>query len=96
MSHRRWACPAAGPGCGTSLRAPADVLAERYGPLFCADFTGSRRLYACSLSLVDELCDEPRFDKGITVRLDRFRTLVGNGLSRHIPARMVGSRPMTS
>lgn len=74
-----------GPVAGRPYALPADVLAEQYGPLFYADFTGSRRLYACSLSLVDELCDETRFDKGITVRLDRFRTLVGNGLFTSYP-----------
>ncbi|QRY45572.1 cytochrome P450 [Mycolicibacterium boenickei] len=74
-----------GPVAGRPYALPADVLAEQYGPLFYADFTGSRRLYACSLSLVDELCDETRFTKGITVRLDRFRTLVGNGLFTSYP-----------
>lgn len=74
-----------GPVPGRPYALPADVLAEQYGPLFYADFTGSRRLYACSLSLVDELCDETRFAKGITVRLDRFRTLVGNGLFTSYP-----------
>lgn len=74
-----------GPVAGRPYALPADVLAEQYGPLFYADFTGSRRLYACSLSLVDELCDETRFAKGITVRLGRFRTLVGNGLFTSYP-----------
>lgn len=74
-----------GPVPGRPYALPADVLAEQYGPLFYADFTGSRRLYACSLSLVDELCDETRFAKGITVRLDRFRALVGNGLFTSYP-----------
>ncbi|ART68640.1 cytochrome [Mycobacterium dioxanotrophicus] len=74
-----------GPVPGRLYALPADVLAEQYGPLFYADFTGSRRLYACSLELVDELCDESRFTKGITDRLDRFRTLVENGLFTSYP-----------
>ncbi|OBC11363.1 cytochrome [Mycobacterium sp. 852013-50091_SCH5140682] len=74
-----------GPVPGRPYALPADVLAEQYGPLFYADFTGSRRLYACSLALVDELCDESRFTKGITDRLDRFRTLVENGLFTSYP-----------
>ncbi|MUM29808.1 cytochrome P450, partial [Mycolicibacterium sp. CBMA 295] len=74
-----------GPVAGRPYALPADVLAEQYGPLFYADFTGSRRLYACSLPLVDELCDETRFAKGITDRLDRFRTLVDNGLFTSYP-----------
>ncbi len=74
-----------GPVPGRPYALPADVLAEQYGPLFYADFTGSRRLYACSLTLVDELCDEARFTKGITSRLDRFRVLAGNGLFTAYP-----------
>ena len=39
-----------------------DVLGEMHGPLFYADFAGGiRKLYACSLELVTELCDESRF-----------------------------------
>ncbi len=74
-----------GPVPGRPYALPADVLAEQYGPLFYADFTGSRRLYACSLALVDELCDETRFAKGVTDRLDRFRALAGNGLFTAYP-----------
>src|SRR5690242_7592103 len=74
-----------GPVPGRPYALPADVLAEQYGPLFYGDFTGSRRLYACSLALVDELCDETRFAKGITERLDRFRVLAGNGLFTAYP-----------
>ncbi|MDR3658918.1 MAG: cytochrome P450 [Mycobacterium sp.] len=69
-----------GPVPGRSYALPADLLTEQYGPLFYADFGGSRRLYACSLALVDELCDETRFVKGLTDRLARFRPLAGNGL----------------
>ncbi|ODR24943.1 bifunctional cytochrome P450/NADPH--P450 reductase [Mycolicibacterium porcinum] len=74
-----------GPVPGRPYALPADLLAERYGPLYYADFAGSRRLYACSLALVDELCDETRFAKGITDRLDRFRVLAGNGLFTAYP-----------
>ncbi|MEV0673176.1 cytochrome P450 [Mycobacterium sp. NPDC050441] len=75
-----------GPVTGRPYALPADVLAEQYGPLFYADFGGSRRLYACSLALVDELCDETRFAKGLTDRLDRFRVLAGNGLFTAYPS----------
>lgn len=74
-----------GPVSGRPYALPADLLAERYGPLYYADFSGSRRLYACSLALVDELCDETRFAKGISDRLDRFRVLAGNGLFTAYP-----------
>lgn len=69
-----------GPVPGRPYALPADLLTERYGPLFYADFGGSRRLYACSLALIDELCDETRFAKALTDRLARFRPVVGNGL----------------
>ena len=64
---------------------PLDLLTERYGPLFYADLGPGRRLYACSLALVDELCDESRFSKALTGRLARFRPVVGNGLFTAYP-----------
>lgn len=70
--------PAPVPGRPYAL--PLDLLTGRYGPLFYSDAGGSRRLYACSLELVDELCDETRFAKALTARLARFRSVVGNGL----------------
>src|SRR5690348_17225343 len=58
-----------------------DLLGEMYGPLFYADFSGSRKLYACSLELVEELCDESRFAKNLTAGgLARVRPLAGDGL----------------
>lgn len=59
---------------------PIDILWERDGPIFYADFSGFRKLYACSLELVDELCDESRFTKNVTASLARSRALVGDGL----------------
>ncbi|WP_238997203.1 cytochrome P450 [Mycolicibacterium sp. CBMA 361] len=59
---------------------PSDLLAEKFGPLFYADFGGAKRLYACSLELVDELCDESRFAKNPMEPLARARPLVGDGL----------------
>lgn len=58
-----------------------DLLAELHGPLFYADFNGGyRKLYACSLELVTELCDESRFAKNLTATLARVRPLAGDGL----------------
>lgn len=58
-----------------------DLLGELYGPLFYSDFNGGiRKLYACSLELVTELCDESRFAKNLTATLDRVRPLAGDGL----------------
>lgn len=74
-----------GPLPGRPYALPADLLVEELGPLFYADFGVSRRLYACSLDLVEELCDENRFIKGITDRLERFRPLAGDGLFTAYP-----------
>lgn len=58
-----------------------DLLGELHGPLFYADFNGGiRKLYACSLELVTELCDESRFAKNLTSTLARVRPLAGDGL----------------
>jgi len=59
---------------------PVDVLGELYGPLFYADYSGVRKLYACSQELVEELCDETRFAKNLTASLARIRPLAGDGL----------------
>ena len=58
-----------------------DLLGELHGPLFYSDFNGGfRKLYACSLELVAELCDESRFAKNLTATLARVRPLSGDGL----------------
>ena len=74
-----------GPVPGRPYSLPLDLLSEQYGPLFYADLGPGRRLYACSLALVDELCDESRFSKALTGRLARFRPVVGNGLFTAYP-----------
>lgn len=65
---------------GRPYALPVDILGELYGPLFYADYSGVRKLYACSLELVDELCDESRFAKNLTQGLARVRPLAGDGL----------------
>ena len=57
-----------------------DILAELHGPIFYGDWSGTRKLYACSVELVDELCDETRFAKNLTSSLARVRPLAGDGL----------------
>ncbi|HTM85530.1 MAG TPA: cytochrome, partial [Mycobacterium sp.] len=59
---------------------PVDILGELHGPLFYADYSGFRKLYACSLELVEELCDESRFAKNLMHSLARVRPLAGDGL----------------
>ncbi|OBI02943.1 cytochrome [Mycolicibacter heraklionensis] len=57
-----------------------DILGELHGPLFYADYSGTRKLYACSLELVEDLCDESRFAKNPMRPLERVRQLTGDGL----------------
>lgn len=65
---------------GRPYALPVDVLAERLGPLFYGDWSGTRKLYACSWGLVEELCDEARFAKNPTKALASVRPLAGDGL----------------
>ncbi|BBX45505.1 cytochrome P450 [Mycobacterium cookii] len=73
--------PGAAQLAGRPRALAADVFGELHGPLFYADFNGGfRKLYACSLELVTELCDESRFAKNLTATLARVRPLAGDGL----------------
>lgn len=72
--------PGADELAGRPRALPVDLLGERHGPLFYADYSGFRKLYACSLDLVTELCDESRFAKNLTATLARVRPLAGDGL----------------
>ncbi|MCB0927388.1 MAG: cytochrome P450 [Mycobacterium sp.] len=72
--------PTAADLAGRPYALPIDILGERHGPIFYADFSGIRKLYVCSLELVDELCDENRFAKNLTPTLARVRPLAGDGL----------------
>ena len=70
---------------GRPYALPVDILGELHGPLFYADYSGFRKLYACSLELVEELCDESRFAKNLTASLARVRPLAGDGLFTAYP-----------
>ena len=74
------ALPTAAELAGRPYALPVDLLGELYGPLFYGDYSGVRKLYACSLELVEELCDETRFAKNLTGTLARVRALAGDGL----------------
>ncbi|MBJ7336672.1 cytochrome P450 [Mycolicibacterium sp.] len=65
---------------GRPYALPIDILAELHGPIFYADWSGVRKLYACSVDLVEELCDESRFAKNLTASLARVRPLARDGL----------------
>ncbi|GJF12146.1 NADPH--cytochrome P450 reductase [Mycolicibacterium cyprinidarum] len=74
------ALPTAEDLVGRPYALPVDILGELHGPLFYADHSGARKLYACSLALVEELCDDSRFDKNLTKPLAQVRALAGDGL----------------
>lgn len=65
---------------GRPYALPIDILAELHGPIFYGDWSGVRKLYACSAELVEELCDESRFAKNLTGSLARVRPLAKDGL----------------
>ena len=72
--------PTEGELAGRPYALPIDVLAELHGPIFYGEWSGVRKLYACSVDLVEELCDENRFAKNLTKSLVRVRPLAGDGL----------------
>ena len=55
-------------------------LARMHGPIFQLDFFGKPLVFAGSQELVNELCDEQRFDKRIHASLKNIRDFAGDGL----------------
>jgi cytochrome P450/NADPH-cytochrome P450 reductase len=55
-------------------------LARELGPLFRMQFPGNSLLAVSSHALVDEVCDESRFDKYLSSPLRNVRDFVGDGL----------------
>ncbi|MBF6561212.1 MAG: cytochrome P450 [Candidatus Binataceae bacterium] len=55
-------------------------LARKYGPIFRLKLRGNTMVVASSAALVDELCDETRFDKSIRGALGMVRKFSGDGL----------------
>lgn len=56
-------------------------LAREYGPIYQLELPGGRRLVVISgFELVDELCDEKRFDKKVWKPLRNVRAFAGDGL----------------
>ncbi|KIJ39879.1 hypothetical protein M422DRAFT_32485 [Sphaerobolus stellatus SS14] len=56
-------------------------LAKQYGPIYQLTFPGPRTsIFASSLELVDQLCDQKRFRKNPKGVLKEVRHLVGDGL----------------
>jgi cytochrome P450 / NADPH-cytochrome P450 reductase len=55
-------------------------LARQYGPIYWLDMRGKPLIVVSGFSLVDELCDEARFDKSVRGPLRRLRAFAGDGL----------------
>src|SRR5260221_4820028 len=56
------------------------ALTRRYGPIFQLPGAGPRTLVLASFALVDEICDDRRFDKSVGGGLGAMRDLLGDGL----------------
>ena len=55
-------------------------LAREHGPIFRMDFGRTTSYVVSGADLVEELCDEARFDKAVRGVLRRLRVLAGDGL----------------
>src|SRR5262245_57525454 len=55
-------------------------LARENGPIYWLDMMGKPVVIVSGFSLVDELCDESRFDKSMRGALRRLRSFAGDGL----------------
>lgn len=55
-------------------------LARDYGPIYQLEVMGRRIVVVSSYDLVNELCDETRFDKGVRAALQLIRGFAGDGL----------------
>ena len=55
-------------------------LAREYGPIYWLDMMGKPVIVVSGFSLVDELCDEARFDKSVRGALRKVRNFAGDGL----------------
>jgi cytochrome P450/NADPH-cytochrome P450 reductase len=55
-------------------------LAREYGSIYWLDMMGKPVVVVSGFSLVDELCDETRFDKSVKGALRRLRAFAGDGL----------------
>ena len=55
-------------------------LAREYGSIYWLDMLGKPVVIVSGFDLVDELCDESRFDKSVRGALRRLRSFAGDGL----------------
>jgi cytochrome P450/NADPH-cytochrome P450 reductase len=56
------------------------ALAWEYGPIFRLELPGREMVVVSSQALVNELCDEKRFDKKVHAPLEQIRDFAGDGL----------------
>ncbi|QCK84364.1 cytochrome P450 [Phreatobacter aquaticus] len=75
------------PVIGNMLTVDSDMplqslmqLTREQGPIFWLDMMGTPLVVASGAALVDELCDEKRFDKAVRGSLRRIRAIGGDGL----------------
>src|SRR5712691_709503 len=55
-------------------------LAREYGPIFRVELPGREMIVVSSQELVNELCDQQRFDKKVHAALRQSRDFAGDGL----------------
>jgi cytochrome P450 / NADPH-cytochrome P450 reductase len=55
-------------------------LAQEYGPIFRLELPGRELIVISSQALVNEWCDEQRFDKKVHASLQQVRDFAGDGL----------------
>jgi hypothetical protein len=65
-------------------------LADIYGPIYKLDFVTNQVLVLSSHELINEVCDEDRFEKSIVGALKETRALLGDGLFTAYPDEDVG------
>lgn len=55
-------------------------LAEIYGPIYKLDFVKSQTLVISDYELINDACDESRFEKSVDGTLAEVRALLGDGV----------------
>ena len=55
-------------------------LAQEYGPIYRLEMPGEYQTFVSDNRLVEEVCDQSRFDKNVWSPLQRVRTFTGDGL----------------
>jgi cytochrome P450 len=68
---------------GAKGMGPTETLMHlglKYAPLFQLKVPGGRMIVASGAEMMDEICDESRFDKAVKYELEVVRELAGDGL----------------